>query len=280
MINAKCNQSHSEFGVKPLQRRSETGLKTCAFYAKNHLRWKQASVDLSYERPILAEIFSQATAHMPVRTFLSLGRCLAVSVILFTLFGCEITPPLSEESKITPALQNAFYSQNQQRLALKRWQLAGKMALIQPDEKQSARLNWQQDGTAFKLQLTNLLGVTLLSAEQNAKQAVLEYDGERYQDEKMEQLLAQMTGLTLPVEQLTAWLKAAIDPNQAKQLKLDEQGRLLYFEQELPGWGRWVVDYNGYYPATKTLPALPSRVTLRCQEITIKLMIHQWKAAS
>ena len=73
---------------------------------------------------------------------------------LLLLAGCATTQPQRDQVN---------WNQERTRLEqLTHWQLSGKMAIITPQQKGSARLNWQQDGEDYRLNLTSLIGTSIL----------------------------------------------------------------------------------------------------------------------
>lgn len=201
---------------------------------------------------------------------------LALLLTILVTAGCATLPPESKHAHITPELL-ARYQEHQMSLAgLSQWQASGKMALISPAEKQSSRLNWKQSPQLSKLTLTNMLGITLLEASQTSQGASIEINGENHQGSSLHDLIHQLAGFRLPVQAMPSWLTGNVDLAQAENLSLDENGYLLGFHQTVADWGEWQVSYNGYYPATPKMPALPSRITLKHPELTLKLLIHRW----
>lgn len=201
---------------------------------------------------------------------------LALLSPLLLLAACTTLPPESKHAHITPELMVSYQTHQQRLENFKQWQAAGKIALLSPAEKQSSRMNWQQSPQESRLTLTNMLGVTLLEAIQTPDGATIRAEGKTHKDSSLHALINQLTGFRMPVNAMPRWLTGNADLAQVEDLALDEQGYLLNFKQTLPEWGEWQISYNSYYPASEEKPALPSKITLKHPELTIKLIIHKW----
>lgn len=208
----------------------------------------------------------------------TVARSLSTSLLVFSLIlsGCASLPPESKHAHITPELMAKYQSHQQALKGFSRWQASGKMALFSPGEKQSSRMNWQQAPQESRLTLTNLLGVTLLEAQESPQGALIKVEGKTHSGSSLQSLINDLTGYRMPVQAMPRWLTGDIDLALAQELALDDGGHLLNFKQTLVGWGNWQVSYNGYYPATPKRPALPSKITLKHPDLTIKLIIHKW----
>lgn len=198
------------------------------------------------------------------------------------LTGCATLPPDSQHANLTPELLQAYQQHSQALKVFDSWKASGKLAFINPEQRQSSRVNWQHSPDASHVLLSNTLGITLLEAKQSNTGATLLVDGETYQGRSLEDLVAQLSGYRAPFAAMNQWLTGYVDLAEVNNVQLDNNGYLLGFSQRLPHWGQWQVAYNGYYPATKTQPALPSRITLtqpnqENPQLTIKLAISRWQ---
>ena len=126
---------------------------------------------------------------------------------LFTLVlsGCSTLP-----NKVSqPLIQQT----PQQRIAklrqLQQWQITGKIAFIETNSRNSATLSWQIDenqGTQ-QLNLTSYLGINVLQLDSSDSDHKIQVDGKTYHGKDLEALVYSITGLTLPTQALTFWLK-------------------------------------------------------------------------
>lgn len=166
-----------------------------------------------------------------------------------------------------------LYNDWKQRLTAKKtWQVKGKLAFISPDERQSANLNWQQTTNTNNLILTTFIGTRILSLKQTINGAELEFDGDAYFDANAAELLKRLTGFTLPVDNADNWLKGTIDD---ESLVVDELGRakqVLWFDK---AGKKWQITYGTYIQ--KAGYWLPTKLTLKHQQIKIKIQLYDWQ---
>ncbi|MCM2679186.1 lipoprotein insertase outer membrane protein LolB [Echinimonas agarilytica] len=208
-------------------------------------------------------------------------HCLLLALFL-TLNGCALfspeLPPDSTHVNVTSELMSKYVAHRHALNKLEQWHASGKIAIITPDDRQSTRMNWAHHSTHSKLILSNMLGVTLLEAEQSGAIARIKADGQEHTGSSLATLVWQLSGFKMPISAMTQWLTGNAEPNHISNMSLDANGHLLGFNQTLEGWGdEWKVTYNAYYPESKSMPALPSTITLKHPELTIKLVIHQWR---
>ena len=169
--------------------------------------------------------------------------------------------------------KTTLYDDWKPRLAAqKTWQVEGKLAFISPEERQSANLNWQQTTNSNNLILTTFIGTRILSLKQTANGAELEFDGEQYFDTNAAELLKRLTGFTLPVDNADNWLKGTIDD---ESLIVDELGRakqVLWFDNT---GKKWQINYGTYVQNAGYW--LPTKLTLKHQQIKIKIQLYDWQ---
>nr|WP_224745918.1 lipoprotein insertase outer membrane protein LolB [Neiella litorisoli] len=199
-------------------------------------------------------------------------------LLVIWLSGCVSLPPDSQHADLTAELLQAYQAHSEQLGQFDSWRASGKLAFISPEQRQSSRVNWQHSTAETHILLTNTLGVTLLEASQNADGASMTVDGEHYQGQSLADLIAQLSGYRAPFDAMNRWLTGYADLKTINDVSLDSNGYLLGFSQYLPNWGVWHVEYNGYYPATDEQPALPSRITLKHPNLTLKLAISRWQS--
>jgi outer membrane lipoprotein LolB len=187
---------------------------------------------------------------------------------LLLLFGCAQQPS-------NPT--NVKWEQHQQRLAkLNHYSASGKLGFISPEERRSMNFYWQQDGLNTQLRLTSVFGQTLLKLTMTPEQTQIDtYEGEHYQSLDGEQLLHQLTGLVIPLNQLPNWLKGAA--NQGDQYTLLETNTLASQSSQVANQ-LWQINYQRYsdIKVNDTVLPLPSLLQLKQQDIKINLQILQW----
>jgi outer membrane lipoprotein LolB len=163
-------------------------------------------------------------------------RWLLASVLSFALIGCATQQtPLSAIDEVA----------HQQVLAkLENWQIKGKMGLKSPDKKQSANFRWQQKTDQYQLNLTSIIGTSLLSVRGNKGSVRLTIDDNSYQDTDPSQLIKRMTGWQIPVKGIQSWVKGQYNP--ADKVRLSEQGWLTQMQPACDNCKNWLINYAHY----------------------------------
>ncbi|MGS0535227.1 lipoprotein insertase outer membrane protein LolB [Pseudoalteromonas sp. SaAl2] len=156
-------------------------------------------------------------------------------------------------------------------LAQNTWQVEGKLAFISPDERQSANLNWQQQDDFNELILTTFIGTRVLALKQDVQGAELEYDGDTYHDTNAAQLLNRLTGFTIPMDSADDWLKGTVSN---ESLQVDELGRAKNVMWQSLNGQKWHISYGDYQQYAGFW--LPKKLTLKHQNIKIKIQLYQW----
>lgn len=190
----------------------------------------------------------------------------------------------------TKMLENDVNAQLNSNLAkLTSWKLRGKIAVIAPNERKSANLNWQQIDDRTNLTLSNVLGITLAELNYNGTIASLEADSKTYKDTSPSRLIHRITGWQVPVEPLVYWIKGASSAtgrnasvnNNATILRYDN-GLIKQITPNCNRCERWQINYKKYDTAyiDNQEYQLPSSITLKNLDtnISIKLRIDKWSA--
>lgn len=184
----------------------------------------------------------------------------ALLTLTLLLGGC-VTPP-------QPQRQQVDWSIERDRLErLDHWQLSGKLAIITEQERGSARLNWQQDGDDYRLNLTSLIGTHILELNrQQGRLTLIDRDGKTHQSQNASALIYQLTGWDLPIDGLPLWIKGL--PGKAHyQLNADKSLASV-------SDGAWQIDYQQYQDQDGY--RLPHQLSLQGEQTRIKLQINQW----
>ena len=170
-----------------------------------------------------------------------------------------------------------------QLLKKKKWQLKGKIAFIQQiknnkgikDKRESASIIWQvnEKKQTQELNLTSYLGINVLHLKSNQNQHLIKVDGKEYRGTNLSQLIYSLTGLTLPTEALSFWLKGLPYKSDDK-LQTDDKTLLpkrlsSYYHNAL-----WQINYsnyqhfNGFEMATK--------FSIKKDDLLIKVAVKNW----
>lgn len=186
---------------------------------------------------------------------------------LFILSGCATMDSTT----------NVEWQTHQQRLSsIAHYSNSGKLGYIAPETRHSFNFQWQHSSKLTKLRLTTFLGQTVLNLQANEHEAVVEtYDEETYSSSSAQELIKQLTGLSLPVELLNDW--ALGKPTLADDYQLNEQNTLSSLTKQIDG-ELWKLQYSSYQDITLsgiTLP-LPRSMKLIQGDITINIIISKW----
>lgn len=196
------------------------------------------------------------------------------------LSGCATKPTLPLKGNIQTVTSE---QRAEQLLKNKKWQLNGKIAFIQKiktnngikDKRESASITWQvnENQQIQELNLTSYLGINVLHLKSNQNQHLIKVDGKEYRGTNLSQLIYSLTGLTLPTEALTFWLKGL--PYKADdKLEVDEKTQLPKSMSSYYHNAVWKINYknyqrfNGFEMATK--------FTIIKDDLLIKVAVKNW----
>ncbi len=193
------------------------------------------------------------------------------------LSGCATkpSPPQKDKIQIMSAEQRTELLQNK-----KKWQLKGKIAFIQKvendkDKRESATMVWKvnEKRQTQQLNLTSFLGISVLHLRSNQNQHVIKVDGEEYQGSDLSQLIYSLTGLILPSEALTFWLKG-LPYNANDELDVDEKTQLPKSISSYYHNAMWQINYDNYRPFNDIVMA--TKFTIKKDNLLIKVAVNNW----
>lgn len=201
--------------------------------------------------------------------------CLLILLVMVLLNGCASRNLAPVDDHI---LAQDITERNQQVAKLSNWKINGQIAFIGANKRDSAAINWQvgrdvQNNTSQRLDLTSTFGINILHLASSNNRHTLEVDGKQYQTDDLNALITSLTGLTLPTEAMSYWLKGiAYQPQD--RLEYDAVTQLP--SQLVSNFAdrTWLLRYNNYQLIG--LNRLPSNVTISQDDLTIKIKIHKW----
>lgn len=198
--------------------------------------------------------------------------CKFTPLIAVFLTACTFNQQLTTEKN--GSITNPLWISHQQQLVkLTKFQTRGAFAYIGPDNKTYAKFFWQQYTLSnYRLLLTNPLGTTEL--ELNVTPGVtqlMDREGKKYVNHQPTQMIYQLTGMEIPIENLPYWLIGL--PTNATSFTLDENGLLKTIEYRQNGEA-WHLNYLAYHQDSQ--PKLPSRIELTQGKQRIKLKMDSW----
>ena len=164
-------------------------------------------------------------------------------LLTLILSGCSSMP--SKQNKVV--FKQAPQLRANQLAQLQQWKVIGKIAFFESKNRNSASLNWQVDenNKTQRLNLTTYLGINLLQLDSIDDIHTIQVDGKSYQGNDLEALILSLTGLTLPTQALTYWLKGLPYHKTDDIIYQDEtqlpQTLTSYYNNE-----QWQVSYGNY----------------------------------
>ena len=188
---------------------------------------------------------------------------MALSALLW-LAGCAPIaprPPLAVDETVQAAREAALAERSD-------WAFTGRLAINQGGYGGNARIQWRQDGELSDVQLSAPITRQSWRLRQSAGQATLEgIDGGIRTGPDAEALLLEVTGWSVPLASMRAWVRGARGSGAA-QLSFDPQGLPATIIQH-----GWTVEYRGWLPGT---PALPQKVFARRGGASVRLIVEEW----
>lgn len=166
-------------------------------------------------------------------------QTLSVFIFIFILSNCA-NPPAQQVNLNSAAHQISLKQQ-------KNWLIKGKLGFRSHDKKQSANFRWQQTPKQYQLNMTSIIGTSLLNMKGNANGVTLITDDKTYQDSDPGHLIWRVTGWQIPVEKLRFWIKGQHQKND--QVLTSEQGWVSQLQpkcHDSKNCDNWLITYENY----------------------------------
>ncbi len=189
---------------------------------------------------------------------------------LLALVGCVHQTPITP-----PASLQAHQAQVRQ---LDRWQIQGKLGIKAPGDSGSASLNWKQSPAAYQILLSAPLGQKHLEIIGSPNLVELHQSGQPPMSARSaEALIQKAMGWTLPVSQLSYWVRGIPAPKaKITQLQLTPDGLIGQLEQS--DWQLSFSNYTNQHYRGETL-VLPGKIVAVYQDLRLTLIIRRWQFA-
>ncbi len=198
-----------------------------------------------------------------------------ISVLMMWLSGCALlsNDVTTHPPKIVQKKQrdSAWQDQQQQLMALQKWTMQGTIGVRWKEKAQSASFIWHQNGQSFYLELYGAFGIgdTVFKGTPT-NVTMIDHHGNKHQADSLQALMDQQVGWHLPIEGLIYWGRGLAIPDVAKSITLNQYGLLATLRQK--GWQIQYQDYQVYADQW----ALPTRITLQRNDLTLTAVIKQW----
>jgi outer membrane lipoprotein LolB len=163
-------------------------------------------------------------------------QTLSVLILILFLAGCA-TSPQPIVSLNSSAHQLSLKQQDH-------WLIKGKLGFKSPEKKQSANFRWQQIQQQYQLNMTSIIGTSLLNMKGDEEGVTLITDDETYQDSDPSYLIWRVTGWQIPVEKLRFWIKGQHQRND--KVMTSEQGWVSQLQPICNNCENWLINYDNY----------------------------------
>ena len=192
------------------------------------------------------------------------------------LSGCANKPNTSPE-EITEHISQE--ERKAKLLAKSNWQIKGKIAFIQQlegkDKRESATIIWRANEklATQELNLTSYLGINVLQLKSNKHQHLIKVDGEEYRGNDLPLLIYSLTGLVLPTNALSFWLKGLAYKDD-DLVKVNVVTQLpTHISSQFEG-DNWQIKYDNYRWFDNV--QLATKFTIQKEDLLIKIIINKW----
>lgn len=189
-------------------------------------------------------------------------------LLLITLSGC------AQRGAFAPPPDLVAHQQQLQRIT--HWELSGKLGVRTRAESGSASLKWAQQLADFQINLSGPLGQKRMIITGTPGKVRLEQTGSAALEARnAETLIKKAAGWTLPVAQLTYWVRGVPAPKQRiTHLQQNESGLIAQLQQ-----GGWSIAYNNYknYHHHNQTFSLPGKITAEHDDVRLILVIRDWQ---
>ncbi|MEZ5590155.1 MAG: lipoprotein insertase outer membrane protein LolB [Gammaproteobacteria bacterium] len=183
---------------------------------------------------------------------LLLGAC-AVSL----LSACASLTPVADQPPVVSAA------------TLQNWQVQGRLAAINGNESWPASVRWEQNQQIYAVDLIGPLGQGRISVRGDASSVELSTGQERLQARDPDALLAQATGLQVPISGLKYWIRGIPDPATPARIERNADGRIARLEQN-----GWRIDYPNWIQEQGI--DLPKRIQAVQDALKVNIAITTW----
>lgn len=183
-------------------------------------------------------------------------------------FGSMLLVTACTTKQPTQQLDRADWQAQRQKLeSVTQWTLSGKLAIITPQKKGSARIRWQQQGDNYNLNLTSILGTRIMDMQKTGPiVTIIDDKGRSYTGNDAELLVYRLTGWQMPLTHLPEWLKGL--PKET-QFDLNAQGQVTQIRAN-----DWAMHYTSYQDVNGLM--LPQDVTFQGPSTRLHLLINEW----
>jgi outer membrane lipoprotein LolB len=193
-------------------------------------------------------------------------KTLGIAMMLGLLAGCATQAPQQDIERSADQWQ----AQQVKLQQLQTWELNGKVGLRTPEDSTSANLDWRQTPYHFRMLLSGPLGSGRSVLEGREGRVSLTTSEGRFEAESPEELMQQELGWSLPVSDLTDWIRGLPAADSPHRMTQDN----LAFPATLVQDG-WTIDYRQWIRSDGLW--LPSRIVMNYGDLRVTLVVTRWQ---
>ncbi|PJD91340.1 MAG: outer membrane lipoprotein LolB [Legionella sp.] len=150
------------------------------------------------------------------------------------------------------------------------WEITGAMAAKNQSKAWSAAMNWVQKGpNSYQIRLIGPLGGGAVVINKTGNTITFNDGKKTIASTNADKLLAQQTGIQLPVNNLYYWVRGLAAPGAIQQEQRDQYNHLIQLKQN-----GYAIDFTRY-TAIKGID-VPGVIRLQGQGVMIKVIIKSW----
>ncbi len=193
---------------------------------------------------------------------------LFIALLTAVLGGCAVVPqPVGEQENVAWQ-RHLTWVQGQPD-----WRLKGRFALSVGHRGLSGGLEWQQEGSRYRIEVFGPLGRTQAILKGGIEWVSLKLAGKPPRTARSASgLMRETLGWSLPVAGLRFWVRGISAPDSAPvKMRIDGAGRAVFIRQD-----GWKIHYLEYDVALGP-QALPTRIRLVHGDVRIMLLIDRWE---
>ncbi|STY28170.1 molecular chaperone LolB [Legionella wadsworthii] len=200
-------------------------------------------------------------------------------IISFSLLTACAPPRPSGEMPLNPGIQDQPVEQNKVISVEKRnaktstvssFEIRGSMAAKNKSKGWSAAMNWRQSGPgAYQIRLIGPLGAGTVLIDKKGDTITFQDGPKKITSHNADQLLAEQTGIRLPVNNLYYWIRGLPAPGPIQGEKRDTYNHLVQLRQS-----GYTINFTKYTSARGV--ELPSMIRLEGNGVMVKVSISNW----
>ena len=153
------------------------------------------------------------------------------------------------------------------------WRFNGKFAVRSAKETTSAKINWQQINDQYDINLYTMFGITVMKINGGHHRVQIDNGSERYNGTSAGQLIWQLTGWHLPIDQMQHWVKGEVE--HAINVQRDQDGQFKSGDIIGGNGQQWRLTLGKYKIVDGHIR--PHSLLLSKDKLYFKLSISKWQ---